>query len=289
MYKYYECHCHIALDGVDFKTAVNRHKNGIDMNYIRSALEKYRASGIAYVRDGGDKWGVSEAAAKLAPEYGIEYVTPVFPIFKKGNYGGFLGKAFEAIGEYRKLVELAKNHGADYIKIMASGIMDFDVLGRLTGFALTERELCEMINIAHGEGLPVMVHVNGSDGVKNAVAAGADSIEHGNYVDESALADMASAGCVWVPTVAATANLIGLGLFSDEILREILAVQKKNIVLGREKGVITAPGSDAGTKGVEHCTGLMDEIKILSEILGDEALLRGQERIREVFFKHRRR
>lgn len=287
MNRYYECHCHIALDGVDFKTAAARHKNGVDIDYVRSALEKYKAAGIEYVRDGGDKWGVSAAAAQLAPEYGIEYVTPVFPIFKKGNYGGFLGKGFETMGDYRQLMALAKRQGADFIKIMASGIMDFDVLGRLTGFALTEDELGEMTNIAHGEGLPVMVHVNSADGAKSAAAAGVDSIEHGNYVDEAALSDMASAGCVWVPTVAATANLIGLGLFNDDMLKTILELQKQNIALGKQKGVLTAPGSDAGTKGVEHCTGLMEEVKILSEIVEDETLLRGQERIREIFSKRK--
>ena len=287
MNRFYECHCHMALDGVDFKTAAARHKNGVDMDYIRSVFEKYRAAGIRYVRDGGDKWDVSATAAQLAPEYGVEYVTPVFPIFKKGNYGGFLGQGFETMGDYRQLVARAKSRGADFIKIMASGIMDFDVFGRLTGFALPEDELGEMTNIAHGEGLPIMVHVNSADGVKSAAAAGVDSIEHGNYVDEAALSVMASAGCVWVPTVAATANLIGLGLFNDDILKRILELQKKNIALGKQKGVLTAPGSDAGTKGVEHCTGLMDEVKILSGIVGDDAILRGQERIRAIFSKRR--
>lgn len=287
MNRYYECHCHIALDGVDFKTAVARHKNGVDTDYIRSVFEKYRAAGIAYVRDGGDKWGVSAAAAQLAPEYGVEYVTPVFPIFKKGNYGGFLGQGFETMGDYRQLVAQAKSLGADFIKIMASGIMDFDVFGRLTGFALPEDELGEMTKIAHGEGLPVMVHVNSADGVKSAASAGVDSIEHGNYVDEAALSDMASAGCVWVPTMAVTANLIGLGLFNDDILKRILELQKKNAALGKHKGILIAPGSDAGAKGLEHCTGLMDEVRILSEIVGDDALLRGQARIREVFSKRR--
>ena len=287
MNRYYECHCHMALDGVDFKTAADRHKNGVDTDYIRSVFEKYRAAGVKYVRDGGDKWDVSATAAQLAPEYGVEYVTPIFPLFKKGNYGGFLGQSFETMGDYRQLVAQAKSRGADFIKIMASGIMDFDVFGRITGFELTENELGEMTNIAHGEGLPVMVHVNSADGVKSAAAAGVDSIEHGNYVDEAALSDMASAGCVWVPTVAATANLIGLGLFNDDILKRILELQKKNIALGKQKGVLTAPGSDAGTKGVEHCTGLMDEVKILSGIVGDDALLRGQERIRAIFSKRR--
>lgn len=288
MSNYYECHCHIALDGADFKAAVARHKNGADIQQIRSVFECYRAGGISYIRDGGDKWGVSEAAGKIAVEYGIEYVTPVFPIYKKGNYGGFLGCGFETVGDYRRLVTEAKKCGADFIKIMASGIMDFDVFGKLTGFILTEDELGEMVNIAHGEGFPVMVHVNHADGVKNAVAAGADSIEHGNYIDRAALSDMASAGCIWTPTVAATANLIGLGLFNDSMLEKILAFQKKNVALGAELGVIIAPGSDAGTKGVHHVSGLADEVALLTGVLsGESEILRGQERVKAVFSKCR--
>jgi imidazolonepropionase-like amidohydrolase len=285
MNEFYECHCHIALDGVDFRKASAKHKLSVDLDYVKSILKKYSDAGIAYVRDGGDKWGVSSAASKIAPEYGVEYTTPAFPIFKKGNYGGFLGKAFETPDEYRRLVMIAKQQGADFIKIMASGIMDFDAFGRLTGFPLTESELQEMVRIAHGEGFPVMIHVNSADGVKSAVAAGADSIEHGNYVDEAALSDMASAGCVWVPTVAATADLIGLGLFNDDMLKKILNLQRENIALGWNKGVIIAPGSDAGTKGVEHCTGLADEVKILISIVDENTLLQGQECIKNTFAK----
>ena len=88
----YECHCHIALDGEDFKNAAARHKNGADIQHIRRVFEKYRSKGVSYIRDGGDKWGVSAAASQIAEEYDIEYATPVFPIHKKGNYGSFIGR-----------------------------------------------------------------------------------------------------------------------------------------------------------------------------------------------------
>ena len=90
MSEIYECHCHIALDGEDFSKASAKHKDGADEKHIRSVFEKYRSMGIAYIRDGGDKWGVSAFASKIADEYGIEYATPVFPIHKKGNYGSFI-------------------------------------------------------------------------------------------------------------------------------------------------------------------------------------------------------
>ena len=50
---------------------------------------------------------------------------------------------------------------------------------------------------------------NGARAVKEAAAAGADSIEHGNYADEEALEIMAEMGTVWVPTITVVKNLIG--------------------------------------------------------------------------------
>jgi len=52
--------------------------------------------------------GVSLLAAKLAPEYGIEYRSPAFAIHRKGRYGSMVGKAFETMAEYRALVEEVK-------------------------------------------------------------------------------------------------------------------------------------------------------------------------------------
>ena len=45
---------------------------------IRKHLKVYEELGIVFVRDGGDTLGVSERARRLAPEYGIDYRTPVF-------------------------------------------------------------------------------------------------------------------------------------------------------------------------------------------------------------------
>ena len=49
---------------------------------------------VSFVRDGGDPYGVAELAAKLAPEYGIDYRTPIFAIHKNGHYGVYCGTWF---------------------------------------------------------------------------------------------------------------------------------------------------------------------------------------------------
>lgn len=281
----YECHCHIALDGDDFKTAAARHRQRPDMELIRENLEKYRKAGVVYIRDGGDKWGASAAAAEIAGEYGIEYATPCFPIYKKGNYGGFLGKSYESLSDFRALVREVRKSGGDFVKLMASGIMDFSCFGVLTGWELDYGEMREIVNISHGEGLPVMVHVNGAKGVKACVEAGADSIEHGNYMDEDAVRYIAESGCVWVPTVSATVGLCGKGLFPEDMLTKILDMQKQSISLGAKLGAAIAAGSDGGAKCVPHGAGIIGEVNYLKQIVDEEKLNAAQAKLRHIF-KH---
>lgn len=58
-----------------------------------------------------------------------------------------------------------------------------------------------MIHIAHEEGFAVMAHVNGAGAVKDAVEAGVDSVEHGNFMDEACLQALAESGTVWVADI----------------------------------------------------------------------------------------
>ena len=68
----FECHGHVMMDGADFSSARERHRNGVDRAAVESALAALREAGVVYFRDGGDDWGVSVLARSLAPEYGIE-------------------------------------------------------------------------------------------------------------------------------------------------------------------------------------------------------------------------
>ena len=79
-----ECHAHIIMDGVNYRHAIDMHKNGPDDKIIREHLKAYQERGIVFVRDGGDALGVSARAKELAPEYGIDYRTPIFAIHKEG-------------------------------------------------------------------------------------------------------------------------------------------------------------------------------------------------------------
>ena len=182
-----ECHAHIIMDGVNYRHAIDLHRNGPDDNVIREHLKIYQDRGITFVRDGGDALGVSARAKELAPEYGIDYRTPVFAIHKEGHYGSIVGKSFSTMPEFYKRVLEAKEQSADFIKIMTTGLLDFNAHGAITGTPLDAAEVKEMVHIAHEEGMAVMSHTNGTYGVQAAVEAGVDSLEHGNYMNELSL------------------------------------------------------------------------------------------------------
>ena len=230
-----EAHAHFYLNGSDFRTAKEMHAGHPDEETVRRELAAYKKAGIHFVRDGGDRFGVSVLAGKIAPEYDIKVITPVFAIHKENHYGHIVGKSFRDMAEYRALVKEAADSGADFIKIMTTGIMDFKTADGITGEALTPAEVSEMVRIAHGEGFRVMSHTNGADHVKAAVEAGVDSVEHGNFQTEDSLACMAQAGTLWVPTTVTVKNLIGCGRFCDDVLLEIWRGIEKNIRFALKK------------------------------------------------------
>ena len=265
-----ECHAHIIMDGVNYRRAVDIHKNGPDDQIIKAHLKAYQDKGITFVRDGGDALGVSLRAKEIAPEYGIDYRTPVFAIHKEGHYGSIVGKSFATMREFHDRVLEAKKAGADFIKIMTTGIMDFNAHGAVTGTPLDAAEVKEMVHIAHEEGMNVMSHTNGDYGVQAAVEAGVDSLEHGNYMNEDSLAMLAQSHTVWVPTLVTVRNLMGDGRYEDEVLWPIIESAKENVRKAFQLGIKVAPGSDAGAYRVLHGQGIQDEMDSFVEFLEKE-------------------
>ena len=262
-----DCHMHMILDGVDWKNAIGRHREAPNLPFIHEVLAHYREQGFVYLRDGGDRWGAGKMARKIAPEYGIRYRTPLAPLCQKGHYGAFIGETYENLREYADLVRKARKDGADFIKIMISGLMDFDRAGVLTEEGLPPEQIRELIHIAHEEGFAVMAHANGARTVEAAAVAGVDSVEHGAYQDEDSMLAMVENGTVWVPTLSTVGNLRGKGRFREEAVREILDSALRNVAFFAEKGGLIAPGSDAGAWAVPH--GCTTEFQLLEQALGE--------------------
>ena len=283
-----ECHAHIFMNGTDYRKAVQTHKVQANEASVRSALEAYRKAGVTYVREGGDPYGASLLAGRLASEYGIEYRSPVFAIHKNGHYGKIVGRGFDTLKEYHQRVLEAASEGADFIKIMTTGLLDFNDDGKVTGTPVDEAEVREMVHIAHEEGFAVMSHTNGIYGTRAAIEAGVDSLEHGNYMDAETIAMLADSNTVWVPTLVTVRNLVGCGRYEDSVLNPIIHQAEVLVRLAYQKKVKVAPGSDAGADMVPHGKGILQEWEAFRQILGDsgevkEWLKTGEKEIRDRF------
>lgn len=283
-----ECHAHALMNGINYRAAVNLHREGANEQAVRQCLRAYQEAEVSFVRDGGDPYGVASLAARLAPEYGIDYRTPIFAIHKNGHYGEIVGHGFDNLKEFHGLVLKAGEEGADFIKIMTTGLLDFKNHGKVTGEPLEAEEVKEMVHIAHEEGFAVMSHTNGVYGTRAAIEAGVDSLEHGNYMDEETLSMLADSDTVWVPTLVTVRNLIGCGRYEDAILRPIAERAEELLRLAFRKKAKVALGSDAGAYMVPHGSGICQEFDSFCQILGNiprvtEWLKNGEKEIRERF------
>ena len=279
-----DCHMHMILDGYEWRSAIARHNPVPDENWIRGILKTYQELGFTYLRDGGDRWGAGAKARELATEYGITYRTPLAPLCKAGHYGTFIGEKYENFKEYAALVKKHRANGADFIKIMISGLMDFDRFGVLTEPGFPECEIRELIHIAHEEGFTVMAHCNGARTAEAAARHGIDSIDHGAYLDADALVAMKEAGCVWCPTLSTIGNLRGKGRFNEDAVQAILKTAMENVSAFAAMGGLIAPGTDAGAWAVPH--GSLTEYELLHEAIGSgaaEILERGTQAIIDRF------
>jgi imidazolonepropionase-like amidohydrolase len=112
-------------------------------------------------------------------------------------------------------------------------------------------EMKAIIDTAHGLGRKVAAHAHGALGIKNAVLAGVDSIEHGSYINEEDIQLMKQHGTYLVPTLYLgdwlMENLTTLGLSPNMIEKAkiVLPLARQNIAVAFKEGVKVAFGTDA--------------------------------------------
>lgn len=283
---FHECHAHMIMDGVNYKEAVALHKTGVCEEVVRRHLKECREAGITFVRDGGDAREVSKRARELAPEYGIEYRTPIFALHKRGHYGGIVGHPFDTWKDYQRLVKRAKEEGADFVKIMVSGLLDFAHAGTLTEEGLDAGEIRSMIDIAHDAGMAVMAHCNGDRTCFYTLEAGVDSLEHGFFMEDETLHLLAEKKTPWIPTFAPVGNLLGCGRFPDEEVQKNLDMQRRRVEKAVSLHACIGLGSDAGAYLVPHGKGTRDEYCYLKEAgVSDDMLRQTEEFIWRIFRK----
>jgi imidazolonepropionase-like amidohydrolase len=104
--------------------------------------------------------------------------------------------------EAAKAVRYQHKYGADLIKFTATGgVLSINDSGHLQQFSMAEMK--SIVDTAHLLGMKVAAHAHGKEGMESAIKAGADSIEHGTYLDDETVALFKKHGTYYVPTILA--------------------------------------------------------------------------------------
>jgi len=149
---------------------------------------------------------------------------------------------------FRQQAEARLAAGSDWIKIFGSrGSFQSVETTQTVSFDAMKA----VVDTAHAKNHRVAIHSYGPSGVKDAVRAGADSVEHGIELDEETIAEMVNRGTVWVPTIDHNRYYVDAKDeygFAPETIPPLQAYIQKNLESARravKAGVKIAMGSDA--------------------------------------------
>jgi imidazolonepropionase-like amidohydrolase len=274
-----EAHAHLFLEGGELdalkRAAYLQQTPDQLLAAARGRLEKLVRLGVSGVRDAGDKEGVGLALSKLCASGKslrplMPYVeSPGAAIHHKGRYGSFMADAVENHASPRACVEARVSAGADRIKLIPTGIINFKKAAVTAEPQMTMAEVAEFVDAAKSFGRQTFAHASGDVGIDRAIEGGVDSIEHGFFMRDDQLTKMRDRQTAWVPTFAPVqkqvdhASIMG---WDNEIvmnLRGILERHGKSLVAAHALGVLIVAGSDAGSYGVPHGDGLLYELELM--------------------------
>lgn len=186
-----------------------------------------------------------------------------------GGQGWPIGRECDGPDEVRKAAREQIKAGADLIKLMATG-------GVLTpgvepGAAqLTEDELRAGVIEAQKAGRRTSAHAQGTEGVKAAVRAGINTIEHGVFLDDEAVAMMKERDVVFVPTLTPPYRITqagrerGIPQYVMDKMAKVNAANTRSFQLAWQTGVIIAAGNDGGTPFNPH-EDILTELRLMIE------------------------
>jgi imidazolonepropionase-like amidohydrolase len=259
-----DCHVHLTLSPSNFGyelLGVSEARQ--TLTGAANALKTLRA-GFTTVRNVG-AWGYTDVALRDAINAGDvpgpRLLVSGMPLSITGGhfdntllpweYHASFASVADGVDGVRHMVRQQIKYGADLIKFMASG-------GVLTkgddpqAAQYSFEEMQTIVSEAHRLGRRVAVHAHGSQAIQWAIQAGADSVEHGSYVNDEGIAAMKTHGTYLVPTLYTgdflLENMEKLHLAEFLVLkaREVLPAAKKNVSHAFRSGVKIAFGTDAG-------------------------------------------
>jgi imidazolonepropionase-like amidohydrolase len=212
-----DCHAHILGNLNDFSaTGSLRMSSAEGTIWGAHNLKGWLDHGFTTIRDAGE---ADLGYGQLALRDGVARGFISGPrIFSAGNFVSVTGGHGDAdplapdqalkrrpniadtVDEVALAVRRDLKYGADWIKLMGTGGV-LDPFSDYNRQELSEEQMAKAVEIAHRAGRKVMVHAEGTVGIKAAVRAGVDSIEHGTMLDEEGATLMQQHGTWLVPTL----------------------------------------------------------------------------------------
>ena len=268
-----DAHVHLFLDGAPTNGQVRAEhlKQPVAglTDAARRSGKQTLGCGVTLVRDAGDRHGINHVIRTEAmnPANGLPRIrSGGLGIKRAKRYGAFMATdVMDGESIRASVTELARDN--DEIKVILTGIIDFDA-GAVTDepqFTLEETRL--VVEVARNCGRETFAHCSGVKGLTIAAQAGVGSIEHGFFMTRDILAIMAEQGVAWTPTFCpvhfqwAHPEAVGWSPATVGNLRRILDQHAQNLIHAHELGVPLLLGTDAGSMGVEHGYGVFDEIE----------------------------
>jgi imidazolonepropionase-like amidohydrolase len=248
-----DAHVHLSLSSGPFDDLQRESIASVSFKAAYNAAVTLR-HGITTVRDVGGFHNVAielaraVAAGRVA---GPRIVAAGRHICMTGGHGHFMGYEADGVEAVRRAAREQLKAGADGIKVMASA--GLAIAGEHpTTPELSEEELAAAVTEARNQGKWVAAHAHSSTGIKNAVRAGVDSIEHGTYLDDEAIQLMRERDVTLVPTFAIYHRMAHAS--ADSGLAEELRVGAREVVdqkiplflNAHRAGVRIATGTDNG-------------------------------------------
>ncbi|MEJ6399927.1 metal-dependent hydrolase family protein [Nicoliella lavandulae] len=220
-------------------------------------LHQLLKSGCTYIRQCGSTYGADVDINQLIQQGKIKQVPNVMASGRAftmtGGHGDYPhgGYVVDSPDEMRKKVRENFKHGAECIKIMASGGV-MSPGDRMDEAQLTVEEMKVAVYEAHNKHAIVAAHAEGNPAIQNVIDAGVDSIEHGFYITNAQIEQIKVQNIYLVPTIVAAWSVATFG--KDELpaweynkMSEAMDDAYANINNAYQKGAKIALGTDAGT------------------------------------------
>ena len=235
-------HARMTLDG-GFTTVRQVGDSGFIAISLRDAITNGDAIGPRIFAAGKS---LATTGGHADPTNGRAFGDYVYPDPESGVVNG----PYEVFAGVRQRYK----DGADGIKItVTGGVMSLAKSGDNPQF--TQEEANAVVQAAKDYGFWVAVHAHGAEGMKRAIRAGVDSIEHGTYMDDEAMDLMIENGTYLVPTISAGEYVAEMSLidgFFPEIVRPKARAVGPQIggTFGKayNRGVNIAFGTDVGVQ-----------------------------------------